>query len=396
LAQPFDEGDMILATDQNTDGHGFSPLALQFLSMRGAVMDYWEQAVRERIRGAEDLLSPVLTNTLPAFYDNIAEALSPTHPRRHGASNTNSAAAHGGERARMTPFGADQVIHEYQIFREAIGMVTREHVALGGPEWAIIDRSINVATRDAVRSFTASHEELRRKLAAALSHDMRTPLSVIANGAELIGIVPDLEAARRTALKIGSNATRLGTMMSELLDALTSQGGTTIPLQLSRFDIVALAGEVRDQYCQGSECLIHVESAQPAIDGHWCRSSLRRALENLINNAVKYGDGAAVHIGIAQVRGRLILSVHNQGTPIPKERHKRIFDYLHREGDITAADGWGIGLQLVKTVAESHGGSAVVDSAAETGTTFIIDVPLDCRPFVLHTHAGLDKDNDAA
>ncbi|GGY01293.1 sensor histidine kinase [Massilia dura] len=377
---------MILATDQNTDGHGFSPVARQFLSMRSAVMDYWEQAVRERIHGAGDLLGPVLTNALPAFFDNIAEAISPVHPRLHGASDTNSATAHGGERARMTPFGADQVIHEYQIFREAIRHVARERVALGEREWTIIDRSIDVATREAVRAFTASHEELRRKLAAALSHDMRTPLAVIANGAQLIGMVPDLAMAHRTASKIASHATRLGDMMSELLDALTSQDSTAIPLQLSQFDIVALANEVREQYCQSGACLLQVETAEPAIDGHWCRSSLRRALENLVNNAIKYGDDAPVRVGIAQVRGRLMLSVHNEGNPIPKERHNRIFEYLHRDSGVST-DGWGIGLQLVKSVAESHGGSAMVDSAAETGTTFIIDIPVDCRPFVSHTYA---------
>ena len=67
--------------------------------------------------------------------------------------------------------------------------------------------------------------------------------------------------------------------------------------------------------------------------------------------------------------------------PIAPEQAERIFDYLRRENNCPAP-GWGIGLPFVQSVAESHGGSIAVDSAPETGTSFIFDVPVDCRPFV--------------
>lgn len=373
---------MTLATDQNSEARGLSPTALRFMSIRDAVMDHWEREVRAHIPGASALLGPVLTNTIPAFFDNIAEALSPVHPRRDGASGTNAASAHGEERARMTPFGPDHVAQEYQILREAIRAVATPRLELAREEWAIIDQSINSAMLEALRAFALIHEEMRRKLAAALSHDMRTPLSVIANGAQLIGLAPTLEVARRTAAKIEANATRLGEMMAELLDALTLQSEAKLPLRLTRFDARALVEEVRDQYCQTGAGNCPFEASGEPVEGYWCRSSLRRALENLVNNAVKYGDGKGVKIKSRGSRGRLMLSVHNTGNPIPKEKHNLIFDYLRREGDGSSAPGWGIGLQFVKAVAESHGGSVAVDSSPELGTTFLIDVPADCRPFV--------------
>jgi signal transduction histidine kinase len=372
---------MTLATDQNLDGRGLSPVALQFVSIRDTVMDHWERAVRERVEGARDLLRPILTNTLPAFFDNIAEALSPDHPRAQGGSFTNSASVHGGERARMTPFGPDQVIHEYQILRESIAVVAKNRVQLGEAEWAIIDQSINTATREAIRAFTRIHEELRHKVAAALSHDMRTPLSVIANGAQLIGVTYDLSVAKKAAFKIKSNAGRLDDMMAELLDALTAQGEAKIPLRLSSFDILDLARDSSDQYAMGRDTDIVFEYSGESVVGHWCRDSLRRALENLLNNAVKYGDGAAIKITAQQTRGRLMLSVHNEGNPIPEDQHDRIFEYLRREAGPLSAMGWGIGLPFVKAVAESHGGSVCVDSSAAMGTTFLIDIPVDARPF---------------
>jgi signal transduction histidine kinase len=373
---------MTLATDQNADGHGLSPTALQFLSIREAVMDHWEREVRQHVEGARNLLRPVLTNMLPAFFDNIAEALSPDHPREQASSGTNSPAAHGGERARMTPFGPDQVIHEYQILRESIAAVARGRVRLNEAEWAIVDRSINTATREAVRAFTRSHEELRQKVAAALSHDMRTPMSVIAGGAQLMSITPDLSLARDLASRIGSNADRLEEMMGELLDALTFQNGARATLHLSRFDVLQLVRDVCEQYARSRDMHIVFEAGGEAVTGYWCRNSLRRAVENLVNNAIKYGSGDAIRIMTHQSRGRLMLSVHNEGNPIPEAQHDRIFDYLRREAGPLTAAGWGIGLPFVKSVAESHGGSVSVDSSPELGTTFLIDVPVDCRPYV--------------
>ncbi|TQK03124.1 sensor histidine kinase KdpD [Herbaspirillum sp. SJZ107] len=373
---------MTLATDQNTDGHGLSPTALQLIAIRDAVMDHWEREVRARVDGARDLLRPVLTNTLPAFFDNIAEALSPDHPREQASSGSNAAGVHGGERARMTPFGPDQVVHEYQILRESIALVARGRVALGEREWAIIDESINAATREAIRSFTRSHEELRHKVAAALSHDMRTPLSVVANGAQLLGRTDDWSLVRKIAAKVQSNADRLEDMMAELLDALTLQGAAKIPLHLTRFDILDLARETREQYIPAAGDAVAIDISGEPVVGYWCRASLRRALENLIGNALKYGDRGTVSILAHQTRGRMMLSVHNQGNPIPEEQHDRIFDYLRREAGPLSATGWGIGLPFVKAVGESHGGSVTVDSSPELGTTFLIDIPVDCRPFV--------------
>ncbi|QJE01382.1 HAMP domain-containing histidine kinase [Massilia forsythiae] len=371
---------MNLATDQNCNERGLSATARQFLALRDATMTRWEREIRSRVEGADALRSPVLTNTLPAFFDNIAEALSPGHCRQDATSNTNAAAVHGSERARMTPFGPDQVIHEYQILRESIAAEADGRVALTAADWNVIDRSINHAVREAVREFVLIQDDLRRKLAASLSHDMRTPLAVIMNGAEVVQIASDPAIARRAAAKIASNAQRLAHMMTELLDALTSNAGEQLPLELSAFDMADLVAEVSAEYRQSGG--VEVCARTEPIHGFWCRRTMRRALENLINNAIKYGDGGAVGIVAAHTRGRLMLSVHNTGNPIPKERYGPIFDYLTRDGAAAAAEGWGVGLPFVKRVAESHGGSIAVDSAPETGTTFLIDIPVDCTPFV--------------
>lgn len=225
-------------------------------------------------------------------------------------------------------------------------------------------------------------DDQRRRSAAALSHDMRTPLAVIASGAQLISIAPNLDAARSAGLKIGANATRLTDMIGDLLDALTLRSGAKLALKLSRFDAFELAKEVRDQYLESGARAIAFEAEGASAVGYWCRDALRRALENLVNNAIKYSDGDLIHIGAKEDKGRLLLSVRNSSAPIPIEMRESIFEYFRRDKGVASTSGWGIGLPFVKAVAEGHGGDVRFESTAERGTTFCLRRPLDCRPTV--------------
>ena len=370
---------MTLATDQKQDETELSATSRAMLAMREQVFDLWEALVRQHIDEAEGVSGPILTNTLPAFYDNIAEALTPSYPRAHGNSHTNSMSAHGGERARMTPFRADQLILEYQLFRDAISQTARVHgVHFSSEEWHVVEVSINSAVRDAVREFSLIHEGMRERLAATLSHDMRNPLSLILASTQLITLSPDVEVARRLAGKIEIGAKRLEHMLTQLVDALTFERIIKLPMVMSEFDIQQLLQAVAQEFNVASIAKVAVLDDEPLV-GHWCRNSLHRALENLVANALKYGDGVLVRLKASGVRGRLMLSVHNSGHPIADDQRERIFEYLRREGEGNMAQGWGIGLPFVRSVAEGHGGSVAVDSSAAGGTTFIIDIPQDCR-----------------
>lgn len=371
----------MIATDQSFDGQQLSPTSLSFLKLRDDVLALWEREVRARVEGARDLLSPVLLNTLPAFYGNLAEALTPSYPRQSAVDNTNTASAHGGERARTTPFGPAQVVEEFQIFRQSIMAIVDSRVALGAAEWKIIDDSINAAVIEAIRAFVATYEDLRKRVAASLSHDMRAPLALIANGAALIAITSDQTVARRGALRIEASARRLSQMVSDLLDALTLRPSAQVSFEMSRFDIYDLVKTVAEEFSDGALNL--VEATGDSVTGFWNESAMQRAVENLVSNARKYGDGGQVIIKTESDHGQLRLSVHNNGAPIPKEKQSMIFEYLKRDADSSDASGWGIGLPFVKSVAEGHGGSVAVDSSEAKGTTVIINIPLDSRPFLL-------------
>lgn len=371
----------MLASDQKMNSNGLSATSKQVLGMRDAVFAEWEAQVRLLIKGAQHVLHPILLNTLPIFYDNIAEALTPNHPRSNATSNNDVAAAHGNERARMTSYEPEQIVHEYQLFRDAFSRVAdAQGVVLTRDEWGIVNNSIDLAVRESIKKFTSMHESLRQKMAASLSHDMRNPLTVVVNAAHILTLAATPERTPQLAQKILDNGKRLGTMIEELLDALSFNRGEIVPLELSQFDVLPLAQAVCADASLGDSAECSATGA--SVVGYWCENSLRRALENLVVNGIKYGDGNGVQVKIDESHGRVLISVHNSGNPIAPEHHGQIFEYLWRDGSAQDKRGWGMGLPFVKSVAESHGGSVAVDSSAATGTTFIIDIPVDCRPFV--------------
>ncbi len=364
------------------DGEALSAHARELLSIRDVVFDRWEAAVRSEIKGAAELIGPALMDNLPSLYDNLAEAISPGRARKTATDKSTAAMAHGSERARLTCYGPHEVLREYQLFRDAIRDGARaESLAWPSTVWAVIGRSIEIASCEALEEYASTHEAIRRKVAAALSHDMRAPLSVMKTGAQLVGMTDDIQVARRSAEKICRHAGRLESMMGDLLDALTVLREETPSLILSNFNMLELANDVARQFSDGAGGPFVVVG--DSVEGFWCAPAMRRALENLISNALKHGAAGEVRIAARERRGRLSLSVHNFGPPIPEEQRERIFGYLNRnqgEGVL----GWGIGLSFVRSVAESHGGSAVVDSSDADGTAFTIEVPVDCRPFVKH------------
>lgn len=106
---------MTLATDQNVNPEKLSPTARRMLELRDKVLLEWVERVRQSVKEAERLPHPVLINTFPSLYDNIAEAITPDYPRATGDQSNTLASEHGGERARLTNYNVRSVILEYQI-----------------------------------------------------------------------------------------------------------------------------------------------------------------------------------------------------------------------------------------------------------------------------------------
>ena len=111
---------MTLASDQNIGTDKLSPTARRMIALRNEVLLEWGKRVRQTVKEAERLPDPILIDTIPSLYDNLAEAITPEYPRATGNEGNTVAAEHGGERARLTNYNAHSVVSEYQILRWTI------------------------------------------------------------------------------------------------------------------------------------------------------------------------------------------------------------------------------------------------------------------------------------
>lgn len=366
----------------NADPEQLSSATRAVLALRMQVIDAWMATVKAELDKAYELGPPILENTMPSFHDSLALLLTPDFQQRGEIDIAVVAAEHGGERARLTRYNTTTLIHELQIFRRVLFQTLHmEDVHLTPVQSNAIHVSIDSAIRDSANAFASVQAALREQFAAALVHDLRTPLANAHLAAELIERASSLAQAQGLAKRILQNTSRIETMARELLDNLLFVGGEALPLRIDHFDMAELAREMVEHAATFHGVDIRLDAVP--VEGYWCRGSLQRALENLVSNAIKHGDhGAPIRMWVEKTEARVKVSLHNEGKPIPVEETESMFQMYHRAEEArTKSVGWGVGLPFVRRVAESHGGSVLVSSTAEEGTTFSIDIPLDARPF---------------
>ena len=370
---------------QNANCAELSPTSIRMLALRDAVLTEWEKRMRSTIAKAAVLAEPILINTMPVVYGNLAEAVTPEYSRTSvGVLETTVAAEHGNERARLTNYDLSTVISEYQVLRSAIFDVLEENgLALTASDVRIINMTLDATIKESATAFTLVQSAFRERFVATLAHDLRSPLSAMQMFAERIARTSDPEIIRELSDKIKQNVGRMDRMIRELLDIVVFEQGERLKLHLSNFNIM----EIIDQVCDESFEIYgsRFEVSGEAVTGWWGRDALLRALENLIGNALKYGaKDTPITIKIDNYHGRILISVHNEGNPIPPDQLESVFQVFERAkiANDENEQGWGLGLPFVRSVAESHGGSIVTDSSADTGTTFIIDIPVDAQPFL--------------
>jgi two-component system sensor histidine kinase KdpD len=238
-------------------------------------------------------------------------------------------------------------------------------------------------------------DETRKALLAAVSHDLRTPLASIKASAEslLQEDVPWTAGERRGFTRaIREEADRLNRLVENLLDVSRIEAGALRP-ERQWYPLDALVDDVVGRL-QGATARHRVEvdvpETLPPVPLDYVL--VGQALANLLENAVKYTPpGSTVRVAAHQEGEAVVLAVSDDGPGIPAEALPRVFDKFYRVsgGDTARTRGTGLGLAVVRGVAEAHGGTVGVDSpppGAPRGTRFTLTLPL--RPRGLPALAG--------
>ncbi len=233
--------------------------------------------------------------------------------------------------------------------------------------------------RDQIKKLKAE-QNLRDTFVAALTHDLRTPLTAAKMGVQMLGRRHgDLPGVQSSVARVSGSLDRAERMIQNLLDASSIKAGKRVALELGECDFHAVTAQSLEDLSAVYPGRF-VLKAEGVFKLRADPLGLRRIVENLASNAAKYGaPGTPIEVSLSGSEHQVVLQVRNQGAPIAADELQTIFEPFHRTRSATesAEKGWGLGLPLVRGLAESHGGTATVTSSAEAGTCFTITLPLD-------------------
>lgn len=260
----------------------------------------------------------------------------------------------------------------------------------------ITDKKAAEAERDRSRSrvnVLEAERALRERFVSTLSHDLRTPLATILAAAQLLLRRPEQhELSGSAAQRIIRSASRADRMIQDLLDVTRIAEGHPLPSRIEATDLAAVAGEIVTELRDLHPNAISLDVERP-FEGYWSAAELGRAIENLLSNAVKYGaPGGAITLTIRPAGPLVRIGVHNVGAPIAAEDLATMFEPFRRSRVTqSGTKGWGLGLTLVKAIAEAHGGHVTVESSEAAGTRFEIVILRDARSLATPARPELER-----
>ncbi|MGZ6465934.1 MAG: sensor histidine kinase [Bdellovibrionota bacterium] len=331
---------------------------------------------------AREVKKLVLQDSIPEFLRQLALHLetktkTTEELNQEAGARTCAGQAHGKVRAGSVGYVMQDVMHEYHILRQVIFQVLEEEGQLSGTERDVILDAIEKTKEDAATEFSNTLHDIKERFSLALTHDLKGPITVAKMMSELsLRHAHDPDFVEKSAIKVKDSMDRMSVMIQEILAAGRLRAGETLELNLREFDLTENVRNIVDEFSITDPGRV-LFSQDKEIMGSWDADGLRRVLENLISNALKYGcPNSAVTVSLEESNGSAILKIHNLGNPISLEDQGVIFEQFRRVKMEMKNEGWGLGLMLAKGIVEAHGGTIQVQSSAELGTDFIVSLPI--------------------
>jgi signal transduction histidine kinase len=225
--------------------------------------------------------------------------------------------------------------------------------------------------------------QLKSDFVSNVSHEMKTPLSLVRMFGEMLslGYERDEEERRRYHQLIVQESQRLGLLVDNVLDFAAIEKGRR-RFDRAELDLSEVADEVLAAYreqltAEGFALELELQRPGPRVSAD--RDALKQVLLNLLSNAMKYSrEERRVAVSVRREGGEAVLAVADRGIGIDPAEHQRIFEQFYRvESGLTRETrGAGLGLSLVRSIVEAHGGRVSVDSTPGKGSVFSVRLPL--------------------
>jgi signal transduction histidine kinase len=352
---------------------------------RDALLSRWRVQVRQ-LPSAKHLDTPTLNDHVPLLLEELVEAFRSVSDKTiPEALLEGSPPAHGQQRYQ-DGYDIVEVVAEYNILRGCLhDLAERSDVSLRGKPFQILNRVFDEAIGLAVQTFAAQQavevQRRREEYLAFVAHDLRTPLNAISLAGQVLEhalrIGHDRGDTARMLKTLHRNVKQLQSLVEKVLkENAHIQTDAGVKLERREFDVWPFVEVlIHDLHLLAGTAGARLVNEVPEdLSAYADASVMRRVVENLITNAIKYTPRGKIVIGARDSGGGAVeMWVADDGAGIPADRLARIFDMLETDPD--RADGIGLGLSIVKTFVEAHGGQVTVESQEGVGTTFRFTLP---------------------
>ncbi len=274
-----------------------------------------------------------------------------------------------------------RVKHAAGSLEAAVAASRRRNLGLSGGVLALLGVAVALIAVSARRAQALARRQM--EFVAAVSHELRTPVAVINSAAGNLadGVVGDPTRVKRYGVTIQTEARRLGETVERVLQLAGLGSGRPLPMaRVSAESIVheAVRTSAADAAQAGIDVQVEIPADLPALIGD--AGALQSAVENLIGNAIKYaGDDRWVRVSVTTrgARREVRIAVEDHGTGLDTEEQRLVFEPFFR-GKVAIANqikGSGLGLSLVRRIADAHGGRVELVSSPGHGSAFTLCLP---------------------
>lgn len=350
-----------------------------------ALLSRWRQQVKQ-LPSATQLDTPTLNDHVPALLEElVTELLVASRQTIPQALLEGSPPAHGRQR-QQDGFDIVEVVAEYNILRGCIHDLAQAHgISLEGQAFHILNRVLDEAIGLAVQTFATQQalevQRRRDEYLAFVAHDLRTPLNAISVAGKVLELaLPGASSvdAAQMLKTLHRNVRQLEALVQNVLkesDHVRTDNG--VKLERRVFDLWPLVESVIHdlQPLAETASTALINKVPVELTGCADASLLKRIIQNLVANAIKYAPRGKVFIEArgTDAEGSFECWITDTGSGIPEDRLGVVFDKL--ESDPDREGGTGLGLAIVKSFVEAHGGTVAVKSKEGEGSTFRFTLP---------------------
>jgi signal transduction histidine kinase len=300
----------------------------------------------------------------------------------HPEGRPTAAQQHGAGRA-VSGFTVEQMVAEFRALRASVlHLWKRERGEANAQDLEDLTRfneSIDQAIAESITTYAKGVRQSRDRFLAVLGHDLRTPIGAIMTSTKFLLELGDMREPHLSLVgQMHNSARRMNRLVGDLLELTRTRMGDSIPINRSNTDIGHVMDDVgHEMAASHPEHRLDIRK-QGDLRGMWDCERLMQAIINLTSNAVHHGaKDRPIVISATGEPKQVVLSVHNEGEVINRDRIDHLFDAMKeiQPGSMRDRRHLGLGLYIVDKIVEAHDGRIDVQSSAEAGTTFTIYLP---------------------